>query len=131
MPYHKIDVECEMILCDHHDEDDDYCNYDWESSELDPDSINCLGFDFKRFSRKTASQDQAEELIDFLEDHDIPFACVNPESFYFQSILFDSKTASYGVIRGEPKDLKEFRFWKSVDGSIGYTHVNQLELQFS
>lgn len=130
MPYENVSVECDVIMCDNHDEDG-YCNYDGVSSDLSPDEINCQEFHISHFNKTVASREQVEEFRDYLEDKNIPFVCINSESFHFQSIWVGLKNDFWGIVQGDQKDFQEFRFWKSVNGSIGCTHINQLELKFS
>jgi hypothetical protein len=128
MPYKEIDVECDLIICDNCEEG--YCTYDGESSDLSPDEVDCQELHFNHFSKKV-SRKQIEELKNYMEDKGIPFISINSESLHFQAIWVGPKKDFFGIVQGDHEDLQEFRFWKSVDGSIGCTHVDQLELEFS
>jgi len=125
MPYDNVDLDCGLVICSNNERKE--CQADCHVDELMPGNISCrcFGFIIGDETDWTWAED-IEELLELIEENNIPYLSIDDDSTHFETIRLSDKAV--GVCRGNKEDIKEFRFWKSVDGGMGATHKDQLEL---
>jgi len=125
MPYNEVDLDCNILLCANNEEGS--CNCDIHVNSLNPDKFDCFHFQFNPGCFDvTIHQTSIEDMLEMIEQENIPFISLDKESPKFQTVM--ATNGDYCVIQGSDEDIKQYNFWKHVDGGFGYSHKDQLEL---
>ena len=127
MPYEQVDFDCDVVVCAYHD--NGQCNMDCDKDELEANSTDCRYFStmLKSFSKDFTSDEALKDTMETLSAYGVPCGVLDKNSSHLQSVEFPG--GEYGVVQGAVADLAKFKIWKNVvDGGVGFTDKNQLEL---
>lgn len=126
MPYDWVDVDCNIPLCVHYD--DGECTCEEEADQLNPNTTDCSYFVFRHgpFCARLKDQEEIAEFLGLLEEENVPYVCLDPDSTEFRGIKAGDINA---VVRGSKSVIEEFDFYPTVDNKVGYTHKSQLKLE--
>jgi hypothetical protein len=125
MPHEDVDLDCNIFICANNETGECFC--DCHTNELNPDKADCSHFHFvPGCFDVTVNKVSIDEMLELIKDQEIPFVSLDEESLKFQTVVASS--GEFCLVQGSDEDVKQYRFWKSVDGGFGYTHKDQLEL---
>ena len=126
MPYENIHLDCDIFLC-MHNEKGSSCSCDCHVDKLNPNNADCSEFEFvPGCFDVTIHKMKIKDMLKLIKDQEVPFVCLDKKSPKFQTVIATS--GEYCLIQGSDEDVKQFRFWKSIDGGFGYTNKDQLEI---
>jgi len=125
MPYENIDLDCDIFLCMCNETGS--CTCDCNVNSLNPNNADCSEFEFvPGCFDATVHKLKIEDMLELIKEKEIPFISLDENSPRFQTVMATS--GEYCLVQGSDEDIKQFHFWKHVDGGFGYTHKDQLEL---
>ncbi len=125
MPYEDVDIECDIFLCSHNESST--CGCECHTDELNPNKKDCSKFQFiPGCFDVTVHKMKIEDMMELIKQEEISFISLDEESPRFQTVVASS--GEYCLVQGSDDFIKQFHFWKHVDGGFGYTDKDQLEL---
>jgi hypothetical protein len=124
------EVGCDLLICLNNDHG--ICmSYSCELDEDDPyyvspNTDDCLDYHLRQGEYKVLDEEEAKWFTQNIADCAIPYGILNKRSLYFTTVTL--RDGRQGIVKGSLEDLKGFRFYSHVNGGIGFTDINQIEL---
>jgi hypothetical protein len=137
MPYEEVDVPCGVICCENNNVKNKECTAHCDIHELEPDEADTCSYfhcDVKKVSQDYKTVDALLADLDDYDEMGISCGVVDNECLHLHAVQIvvgnkaDKTFDQYGIVRCLEKDISDFKFFRTIDNNVGFTHRNQLEL---